>query len=141
MDKDFEAWVLCHEIGLKFQYKADAFDAECPRCKQKIVKRGPRWWLNFHSEAAECGAGHKSEADASSCLCSKCATNLILDITQRKQKCFKQGCNRLLVVNTDAVFNKILEVTTRNKSVPLQITRLEHKLTIPVQIRRSRAAI
>lgn len=40
-------------------------------------------------------------------ICIECDEDILLRITERKQKCFQQGCTRLLGVNREVVEKRL----------------------------------
>jgi hypothetical protein len=64
-------------------------------------------WCIFFQMAIECPAGHIDKTDKLAVICIECDEDILLRITERKQKCFQQGCGRLLAVNRKAVEKRL----------------------------------
>lgn len=64
---------------------------------------------SFLRDATSCRRGHtwSDWAKSTSCICSICDKDNVLEITRRKKICFVEGCKSLLNVAVKAVEDKI----------------------------------
>ena len=92
-----DEWVLCHRVNLHF-YVVDGRPSTCLRCgRLSKPDRGQR--RTDFLQRVLCPAGHDTHLRESSGLCNDCDTDIIVDISKRRQRCWDETCHRRLVVD------------------------------------------
>ena len=96
-DRDTDEWILCHRVNLHF-YVVDDNNYDCLACKQNVKPvRGQR--RTDFLQRVLCSTGHDAHFADNKGLCSDCDTEMILNISKRKQQCFYEGCSKLLTID------------------------------------------
>ena len=96
---DFEVWKICWEVNLLFHTTILCSAYKCIFCKKNEASNRTMG-SDFALVAARCSANHDPrvfEGSSRIGVCPACEIDLVQNIAERKQVCFKDGCRRLMM--------------------------------------------
>ncbi|KAH8702866.1 hypothetical protein GQ44DRAFT_778387 [Phaeosphaeriaceae sp. PMI808] len=121
---DFEVWKICWEVNMLFHTPNLRGRYKCVFCKKEEESDRPSG-SDFALVAARCDANHDPgafEEGRRIGVCPLCEVDLLQNIAERKQVCFKDGCRRLMTVNKYRVKQRLGQ-----KEITEQYLVLVHK--------------
>jgi len=94
--------MLCWKVNLGFQVKQTS-QQSCVACG-KLEETG-RYLSTFVKDIVSCRKNHAWERTG--LVCTGCDRDMVLNITLRKQKCFAEGCELILNIDSQAMRGKV----------------------------------
>jgi hypothetical protein len=97
-----DEWIICWKVNLGFQVKQTSKQS-CVSCG-KLEETG-RYLSTFVKDIVSCRKYHGWKQTG--LICTDCDRDMVLKITLRKQKCFAEGCELILNIDSQALSGKV----------------------------------
>lgn len=113
-DDSFENWQTCWEVNVLFHTDFRVNQPyTCIWCK-KDQDGTEHMRSDFSLVAAQCSAKHLPLIGAwFSGVCAECDVDLVQKISERRQRCFQEGCKRFMLVDEKAVKRRLAGMDTK----------------------------
>lgn len=108
---DLEDWTLCWKVNLVFHKAIKKGHWKCIVCYKEHEDSEIGFRSEFGQQAVACSAGHCDDlwfwSNGLSGPCPECDQDLVLNISRRKQECFKEQCHRILNINVQVIKDRL----------------------------------
>lgn len=121
--EETENWKIYWKTNVRFH---TAFLAKgkvrCVWCNKEEISTS-LMRSDFALSAAKCFAGHvpSFEREEMIGVCFDCDVELVQRVTERRQKCFQQGCCRYAIVDKEYVVRRLGKTPFVEKYAPLRL--------------------
>jgi hypothetical protein len=104
---DFADWQVCWRVNNAFSAEFDPEQAAwCVKCGDEIPSKSLRYRSLFVYRAVICSCSHSRVGS----LCGTCDIDMVYKITRGEEKCFVEGCDEVLRVDSSRVSNSLSSI-------------------------------